>query len=173
LRKYDEAVEHYSRVPQQSDNFPDSLYEIAWCYVRKGELRKAKDATEVLLLVAENSVLAPEAKILQGTLLQKLQKYEDAIDTYNGVINEYAPVRDEIDALLTVNKDPVAYFDELLARNEKSLDVTKLLPPAALKWASTREDVADAVAITNALDESRKGLAESKRHRRPHSEVAR
>lgn len=160
--KYDEAIEHYSRVPQQSENFPDSLYEIAWCYVRKGELNKAKDATEVLLLVAENSVLAPEAKILQGTLLQKLQKYEDALETYNGVVNEYAPVRDEIDALLTVNKDPVAYFDELLARNEKSLDVTKLLPPAALKWASTREDVADAVAITNALDESRKGLAESK-----------
>jgi tetratricopeptide (TPR) repeat protein len=160
--KYDEAIEHYSRVPQQSDNFPDSLYEIAWCYVRKGELRKAKDATEVLLLVAENSVLAPEAKILQGTLLQKLQNYEEALDTYNGVINEYAPVRDEIDALLTVNKDPVAYFDELLARNEKTLDVTKLLPPTALKWASTREDVADAVAITTALDESRKGLAESK-----------
>lgn len=160
--KYDEAVDHYSRVQQQSDNFPDSLYEIAWCYVRKGELRKAKDATEVLLLVAENSVLAPEAKILQGTLLQKLQKYEDALDTYNGVINEYAPVRDEIDALLTVNKDPVTYFDELLARNEKSLDVTKLLPPTALKWASTREDVADAVAITDALDQSRKGLAESK-----------
>jgi tetratricopeptide (TPR) repeat protein/predicted nucleic acid-binding Zn-ribbon protein len=160
--RYDEAIDHYSRVQQQSDNFPDSLYEIAWCYVRKGELRKAKDATEVLLLVAENSVLAPEAKILQGTLLQKLQKYEDALDTYNGVINEYAPVRDEIDALLSVNKDPVAYFDELLARNEKSLDVTKLLPPTALKWASTREDVADAVAITDALDQSRKGLAESK-----------
>lgn len=160
--KYEEAVEHYSRVPQQSENFPDSLYEIAWCYVRKGELKKAKDATEVLLLVAENSVLAPEAKILQGTLLQKLQKYDEALETYNGVINEYAPVRDEIDAILTVNKDPVEYFDQLLARNEKSLDVTKLLPPAALKWASTRQDVAEAVAITSALDESRRGLAESK-----------
>jgi tetratricopeptide (TPR) repeat protein len=162
VAKYDEAVEHYSRVPQQSDNFPDSLYEIAWCYVRKGELRKAKDATEVLLLVAENSVLAPEAKILQGTLLQKLQNYDEAIETYNGVINEYAPVRDDIEALLTVNKDPVAYFDQLLARNEKTLDVTKLLPPTALKWASTRDDVADAVSITNALDESRKGLADSR-----------
>jgi tetratricopeptide (TPR) repeat protein len=160
--KYDEAIEHYSHVNQQSDNFPDSLYEIAWSYVRKGELRKANDATEVLLLVAENSVLAPEAKILQGTLQQKLQKYDDALETYNGVINEYAPVRDEIDALLSINKDPVTYFDELIARNEKTLDVTKLLPPAALKWASTREDVADAVSITNALDESRKSLAESK-----------
>ncbi|MCA3014944.1 MAG: tetratricopeptide repeat protein, partial [Myxococcaceae bacterium] len=162
IGKYDEAIEHYARVPQQSENFPDSLYEIAWCYVRKGELLKAKDATEVLLLVAENSVLAPEAKILQGTLLQKLQKYDEALATYTAVIDEYATVSDEIDALLAVNQDPVKYFDELLARNEKTLDVTKLLPPAALKWASTRDDVADAVAITNALDQSRQGLAESK-----------
>ncbi|MBL8914513.1 MAG: tetratricopeptide repeat protein, partial [Archangium sp.] len=160
--KYDEAIDRYARIPQQSDNFPDSLYEIAWSYVRKGELERAKNATEVLLLVAEDSVLAPEAKILQGTLLQKLQKYEDAIDTYNQVINAYAPVRDEIDALLTVNKDPVQYFDELLARNEKTLDVTKLLPPVALKWASTRQEVAEAVEITSALDASRKGIEESR-----------
>ncbi len=162
VARYDEAIEHYSRVAQQSDNFPDSLYEIAWCYVRKGELQKAKDATEVLLLVAEDSVLAPEARILQGTLLQKLQKYDEALDTYNTVINDYAPVRDELDALLAVNKDPVAYFDELLARNEKTLDVTRLLPATALKWASTRDDVAEAVGITTALDQSRSGLSESK-----------
>jgi tetratricopeptide (TPR) repeat protein len=162
VAKYDEAIDAYAKVPQQSENFPDSLYEIAWAFVRKGELVRAKNATEVLLLVAEDSVLAPEAKILQGTLLQKLQKYDEAIDTYNQVINAYAPVRDEIDALLTVNKDPVQYFDELLARNEKTLDVTKLLPPVALKWASTREEVADAVAITAALDEGRRGIAESR-----------
>ena len=103
------------QVPQQSDNFPDALYEVSWAYVRKGEYQKAKNATDILLLVAEDSVLAPEAKILQGTLLQKMQKYDDSVDTYNQVINTYAPVRDEIDALLTVNKDPVQYFDELLA----------------------------------------------------------
>jgi tetratricopeptide (TPR) repeat protein len=160
--KYDEAIDRYARIGQASESFPDSLYEIAWSYVRKGEMERAKNATEVLLLVAEDSVLAPEAKILQGTLLQKLQKYDDAIDTYNQVINAYAPVRDEIDALLSVNKDPVQYFDELLARNEKSLDVTKLLPPVALKWASTRQEVAEAVEITSALDASRRGIEESR-----------
>jgi len=160
--QYDEAIDHYARVPQQSDNFPDALYEVSWAYVRKGELEKAKNATEVLLLVAENSVLAPEAKILQGTLLQKLMHYDEAIDTYNQVINTYAPVRDEIDALLSVNQDPVKYFDELLARNEKTLDVTKLLPPVALKWASTRQDVADAMEITSALDLGRRGIDDSR-----------
>lgn len=159
---YDEAVDHYARIPQLSENFPDALYEVAWAYVRKGELERAKNATEVLLMVAENSVLAPEAKILQGTLLQKLSRYEEAIDTYNQVINTYAPVRDEIDALLSVSQDPVKYFDELLARNEKSLDVTKLLPPTALKWASTRREVADAMEITSALDLSRKGIEDSR-----------
>ncbi len=162
MGKFDEAIDAYAHVPQGSENFPDSLYEIAWAYVRKGELRKAKDATDILLLVAEDSVLAPEAKILQGTLLQKLQKYDESVDTYNEVINRYAPVRDEIEALLNANKDPVAYFDELLARNEKTLDVTKLLPTIALKWASTRRDVADAQDITNALDASRRGLVDSK-----------
>lgn len=160
--KYDDAIDRYARIPQQSENFPDSLYEIAWSYVRKGELERAKNATEVLLLVAEDSVLGPEAKILQGTLLQKLQKYDEAIDTYNQVINAYGPVHDEINALLTTHSDPVQYFDELLARNEKTLDVTKLLPPAALKWASTRQEVAEAVEITSALDASRKGIEESR-----------
>lgn len=161
-QKYDEAIDRYARIGQNSDSFPDALYEQAWAFVRKGEFQNAKDATEVLLLVAEDSVLAPEARILQGTLQQKLGKYDDAIETYDSVINQYAPVRDEIDALLTVNADPVQYFDELLARSEKSLDVTKLLPPVALKWATTRQEVSDAVEITSALDLSRKGIEESR-----------
>jgi tetratricopeptide (TPR) repeat protein len=162
MGKYDEAVDHYARIGQQSVNFPDSLYEIAWAYVRKGELVKANNATEVLLEVAADSVLAPEAQILQGTLLQKLQKYDEAIKTYDDVINEYAPTRDDIEARLNANADPVKYFEELLSRNDKTLDVTSLLPPKALKWASTRQDVADAQEITGALDASRKGIAESR-----------
>ena len=159
--KYDEAIDSYAKVPQSSDNFPDSLYEVAWTYVRKGELDKAKNATEVLLLVAADSVLAPEATILQGTLLQKLSKYDDAITTYNGVINQYLPIADNLEELIKV-ANPEQYFDQMLTRNDKSLDVTKLLPPEALKWASTRNDVAQAVEITGSLDASRKGLIESR-----------
>ena len=161
--KYDEAIDSYAKVSQSSDNFPDSLYEVAWTYIRKGEFEKAKNATDVLLLVAEDSVLKPEATILQGTLLQKLAQYDDAIGTYNQVINEYLPVADNLQELIKV-KNPEEYFDQMLTRNarEKSLDVTKLLPPQALKWASTRDDVAEAVEITSSLDASRRGVEESR-----------
>ncbi|MBK7863178.1 MAG: hypothetical protein IPJ65_32120 [Archangiaceae bacterium] len=111
--------------------------------------------------MAENSVLAPEAQILQGTLLLKLKKYDEATETYNVVINTYAPVRDEIDALLTVNKDPAKYFDDLIARNEKTLDVAQLLPPAALKWATTQREVSEAVGIINNLEAGKNGVLES------------
>lgn len=158
--RFDEAIDKYQEISSESDSFPDSLYELAWAYVRKGDFVRARSSTEILLLVAEDSVLAPEAKILQGTLLQKLQRYEEATETYNGVINTYAPVRDEIDALISANNDPVRYFDDLLARNDKNLDVTALLPPLALKWATTSKEVAEAVQILKGLDTGRRGVEE-------------
>jgi TolA-binding protein len=161
MGRFDEAIEQYQEIPRESDSFPDSLYEMAWSFIRKNDYQRAKNATDILLLVAENSVLAPEAQILQGTLLLKLKKYDEATETFNGVINTYAPVRDEIDALLTVNKDPAKYFDDLIARNEKTLDVTQLLPPAALKWATTQREVSEAVGIINALEAGKNGVAES------------
>lgn len=158
--RYDEALDRYQEVPRESDNFADSLYEIAWSQVKKGEYERAKNATDILLLVAPNSTLAPEAKILQGHLQLKLKKYDEADDVYDAVINEYSPVYDEINALLTV-EDPVTYFDKLLARNERNLDVASLLPAEALKWATTQREVTDAVRMINDLETGRRGVDES------------
>src|SRR6185436_21075984 len=76
--------------------------------------------------------------------------------------NTYAPVRDEIQALLDYQKDdPAAYFDNLIARNEKTLDIAQLLPAAALKWATTQREVSEAVGIINALEAGKSGVIES------------
>ena len=64
--------------------------------------------------------------------------------------------------MLTVQKDPVAYFDNLLARNEKNLDVNTLLPPVALKWATTQEEVGEALRVVGALEGGRQGVTESR-----------
>lgn len=156
--KFTEAIDRYQEVPRQSDAFPESIYEMAWAKVRAGDFEGAKNATDILLLVAPDSTLAPEAQILQGHLLLKLKRYGEAAETYNGVINSYAPVRDELDALLNVNKDPVAYFDNLLLRNERNLDVNALLPPVALKWANTQSEVGDALIVVKAMEDGRRGV---------------
>jgi TolA-binding protein len=158
--KFTEAIDRYQEVPRESDAFPESIYETAWAKVRAEDFEGAKNATDILLLVAPDSTLAPEAQILQGHLLLKLKRYGEATETYTGVINSYAPVRDELDALLNVNKDPVAYFDNLLLRNERNLDVNTLLPPVALKWANTQSEVGDALTVVKAMEDGRRGVSE-------------
>ncbi|WNG49610.1 tetratricopeptide repeat protein [Archangium minus] len=162
LGRYDEALDRYAEIPRESDSFVDSLYEMAWVHVKKGDFAKAKNATDILLLVGPDSTLAPDARLLQGHLQLKLRNYDEATSTYEGVIGTYKPVRDQVDGLLRENQDPIAYFDNLLARNERTLDITTLLPPMALKFASTQKEVADALRMQKDIDSSRQGVEESK-----------
>ncbi|MBI3182545.1 MAG: tetratricopeptide repeat protein [Myxococcales bacterium] len=158
--QYDAALDRYQEIPRESELFPDSLYEVAWTQVKKGEHERAKNATDILLLVAPDSTLAPEAQLLQGHLLLKLKRYDEASETYNSVINKFGPDHDEMDALLKV-QDPIKYFDDLLAKNDRNLDVTQLLPQTARKWATTQREVAEAYQLMNDLDLGRRGVEES------------
>lgn len=158
----DEALDRYQEIPRDSGSFVDSLYEIAWTYVKKEDFQRAKNAIDILLLVDPESSLAPDAQLLQGHLQLKLQQYEGATETYQGVISTYEPVRQKLDELLTRTQDPVAYFDNLLSRTERTLDLSSILPPIALRYAKTQEEVSGAVALITGLDSGRKGVTEAR-----------
>lgn len=167
MGKLTEAADRYQEIDYNSEYFVDALYEIAWTHVRRAkadglaEYEKANQACEKLLLAAPDSVLAPEARILQGHLLLKMGKYQQAIDSYTQVINTYLAVHDSIDGRLKAQADPVRYFQQLISESGKTFDITTLLPPIAVKWATTQREVADAVRMTGDIDASRKGVAES------------
>jgi len=158
----DEALDRYLDIPRDSESFVDSLYEIAWAYVKKGNFQRAKNAIDILLLVDPESSLAPDARLLQGHLLLKLQQYDEATQTYEGVISTYGPVRDKLDELLSRTQDPVAYFDNLLSRSERTLDLSTLLPPVALSYAKTQEEVSVAVGLISDLESGTKGVTEAR-----------
>ncbi len=163
LGQFDEAILSYREITPEprNPNYPDSLYETAWAHIRKKDYVRARNATELLKLVSEGTVLEPEADILAGTLQLKLQKYDEAYAEYERVADKYGAVWDEIDALLATEQDPVLFFDNLLAKNNRNLDVTALLPPVALKWATTRREVGDAVEIVGAIEAGRHGAEEA------------
>lgn len=159
--KVDEAIDSYQHIHQNSDYFVESLYEVAWVRVKKGDFQGAYYAADILVDVAEDAKLAPEGQILKGNLLAKLKRWQEATDQYEKVINTYLPVEDELKALLSANSDPVAYFDNLLARNERNRNVTELLPPVARKWATTQREVAEAVSMVNDLEVGRRNVQEA------------
>ena len=162
-QRFEEAIDAYSRLPRQSPYFYESLYEMAWAHVRRGDAESALRAAEILLVGASDSPLAPEALILMGGLYAQQRDYERSLETYNEIINTYGPVRDELDALLGLHEDPVAYFNDLIAREGERFSVNELLPPAAAKWASTQRDISQAFEIVNALQGGREDVRDGDR----------
>ncbi len=162
LGRIGEAIDSYQRVHRHSDYYYQSLYEVAWAFVRDGDLDNARRAAEILLTGAGGSALAPEIRLLLGQLHARAQRYDRAVAAYDDVIVEYAPVRDDLDALLDVEGDPIQYFSGVIAAAGGSFDVEEILPPAAARWASTQEDVergfsiaTDLAAGRNEIDEGR------------------
>jgi tetratricopeptide (TPR) repeat protein len=160
-KKFAESLDRYQLLPYTSPRFNEALYEVAWGYVRAGNHEQALQTAAMIVDLAPESQMAPEATILTGHLNLRLGHYAAASESFNKVINNYAPVRDEIDAILTMHDDPVRYFNELIGRQGKAFDVSTVLPPMAVKWASAQKDVGGALDLVMALDAARQDMADS------------
>jgi tetratricopeptide (TPR) repeat protein len=155
------ALGWYATMPWSSPRFGEAMYETALAHVRAKQWDEALRMTSFIPELSPDSPLAPEATVLRGHLLLRLGRYAEATEAYNVVINTYAPVRDEIDAILSVREDPVRYFDELIGRQGNAFDVASVLPPIAVKWATTNREVSVALGLVRATEGARADLREA------------
>jgi len=156
------AIGWYTAVPWESPRFGDAIHEMALAYVGAKQFERALEMTSFIPELAPESPLAPEATVLRGHLLLRLGRFAEATEAYNVVINTYAPVRDEIDAILSMQEDPVRYFNELIGRQGKTFDVANVLPPVAVKWATTNNEVAGALGLVKAIDGARRDVKDAR-----------
>jgi len=156
------AIGWYAAVPWESPRFGEAMHEMALAHVRAKQFERALELTSFIPELAPDSPLAPEATVLRGHLLLRLGRFSEATEAYNVVINTYAPVRDEIDAILSMQEDPVRYFNELIGRQGKAFDVASVLPPVAVKWATTNGEVAVALGLVKAIDGARRDVQDAR-----------
>lgn len=159
--RWAESLDRYMLVPRESPRFNEALHEVAWGFVRAKAYEQALRTASMIVDLAPESQLAPEATILTGHLNLRLGHYADASESFNKVINAYAPVRDEIDAILTMHEDPVRYFNELIGRQGKAFDVASVLPAMAVKWATAQRDVGGAMDLVAALEGGRRDVEDA------------
>ncbi len=159
--RFAESLDRYLVVPYGSPRFDETLFEVAWGYVRAGRHEQALRTAAMIMDLAPGSRLAPEAIILTGHLHLRLGHYAEAGDSFDEVIGTYAPVRDQIDAVVDLHQDPVRYFDDLIGRRRSAFETASRLPPMAVQWASGRQDVGEALELLAALDGARRDQDES------------
>lgn len=159
--RHREAAELYARIPVASPRHAEATFEAAYAWLRAGRSDLALRHVALLADLEADSPLGPRAALLRGHLLLQAGRYDEAIASYDRVIDRYAPVRDEMDAVLSLGEDPVRYFDELVGRGGE-LDAAALLPPVAVKWAARRGEVDEALALVAGLDGARRELDEAR-----------
>jgi tetratricopeptide (TPR) repeat protein len=160
-QQYTQAVESYNRIGRESPEFGTMLYELAWVYVRLGDVVRAQRALEVLAVAAPENQDVADAQLLRGDLMLRAGQYDKSKKVYETVRNNYEGMRARLDTFLGSTRDPGVYFDTLSNEQLELFESSSALPALIVKWAREGEDGETAFAIIDDVAMCRKLIKES------------
>ena len=161
LDQYQQASEAYSRIGRESPTFDTMLYELAWVYVRMGDPLRAERALEVLAVSDPGSPYIADGTLLRADLLLRAGAFEKALQLYEGIRNQYDPIRSKVEAFLGATHDPAVYYEKLSQQQLDALDQPDQLPPVAVRWARDAQDGALAFALIDDVNQCRSLIRQS------------
>ena len=158
---YTQAAEAYSKVGRDSPEFGTMLYELAWVYVRIGDVQRAERALEVLQIADPSSPQVGDATLLRADLLLRAGSFDKALQLYLGVREEYEPMRVKLETFLAQTQDPAVFYETLSQQQLDVLDQTDQLPPTTVRWAREAEDGPMAFAVIDDVNQCKTLLRQS------------
>ncbi|MGD0526717.1 MAG: tetratricopeptide repeat protein [Polyangiaceae bacterium] len=161
MEQYQQASEAYAKVNRDSPEFDTMLYELAWVYVRLGDVQRADRALEVLMVSDPNSSYIGDGTLLRADLLLRAGAFDRALQLYQGVLAQYDPMRARVESFLDSTKDVSVYYDKLAQQQLDLLDQNEQLPPLAVRWAREAEDGPQAFAVIDDVNECKALIRES------------
>ncbi|MBI3178470.1 MAG: tetratricopeptide repeat protein, partial [Deltaproteobacteria bacterium] len=117
---FDTALTTYQNIGRYSRHYEIALYEMAWAYVNQEKFDKALQTVEVLLLTVSDEAVDIEAHVLRGQLNVVIGDYEEALASYQTIVDRYAPIRNELSKFVKNPGDVQRYFTWLLERRTGS-----------------------------------------------------
>jgi tetratricopeptide (TPR) repeat protein len=156
-----QAQDEYAKIGQKSDQFNDMLYESAWVAIKGKDYTKARRQLDLLLLNAPDTPLAPEVKLLVGSLHIRQNEYGPATDTFTKTRDEYDPLHKLLTDEMQKQGDPPAYFRDLIQKNLTKFDIAVVLPQDSVRWVKDEPEVQRVSTLVGDEGDLRKSLDES------------
>jgi len=163
MEAYQQASEAYGKVGRESPEFDTMLYELAWVYVRVGDVQRAERALEVLSIADPTSTYIADGTLLRGDLLLRAGAFDKSLELYQAVRTQYDPIREKVEAFIDSTKDVSVYYDKLSQQALDALDVTEQLPAIAIRWAREAEDGPAAFAVIDDVNQCKTLITQSQR----------
>ena len=80
-----QAIAAYNNVDRTSPEFGTMLYELAWVYVKLGDVDRAQRALEVLAVADPKSQNIADGTLLRADLMLRAGKFDKSLKIYEGV----------------------------------------------------------------------------------------
>ncbi|MEM9691106.1 MAG: tetratricopeptide repeat protein [Myxococcota bacterium] len=160
-RQWTESVQAYNRIDRGSPEFGTMLYELAWVYVKLGDVVRARRALEVLAVVAPDSEDVADAALLRGDLLLRSGQFAKSKKVYLDARGTYEDVQQRLARFLASSSDPKVFFQTMRKDQMELFEAGPGLPPLVMKWARNGTDGQRAFAIVDDLVLCRRLVKES------------
>ena len=162
MEQYTQASEAYAKVGRESPEFDTMLYELAWVYVRLGDVQRAERALEVLSVADPSSPYVGEGTLLRADLLLRAGAFDKALTLYEGVRSQYEPMRSRVDSFIDQAQGNVAiFYDKLSQQQLDALEVSEQIPALAIRWAREAEDGPMAFAVIDDVNQCKTLIKQS------------
>jgi tetratricopeptide (TPR) repeat protein/DNA-binding transcriptional ArsR family regulator len=155
-----EAADAYNHIGRNSKQFPTALYELAWVYVRLGDVDRASRALEVLAVVDAGSEFRSDSTLLRADLMLRSGQFDKAVKLYDSVRAEYNPMKKQVEMFLASTNDASVYYDKL--SQEELTGTNASLPREVIKWAREEQDGESAFAVIDDIAMCRKLIRNSR-----------
>lgn len=159
--QFAQAVQAYNRIERTSPEFGTMLYELAWVYVRLGDVDRALRALEVLAIAEPASTNLADSSLLRADLMLRAGQFEKSLTVYRGVLSTFEPMRDKVEAFLGSTSDPSVYYDKLSEGQLDALEAREGLPTQVIAWAREAEDGPLAFSVLEDIKSSRELLKQT------------
>jgi tetratricopeptide (TPR) repeat protein len=161
MEQYEQASEAYAHVSRESPEFDTMLYELAWVYVRIGDVARAERALEVLQVADPGSPYVGDGTLLRADLLLRAGAFDKALQLYEGVRTQYDPMRMKVETFLGSTTDVGVYYEKLSQQQLDTLEQNEALPPLAVRWAREAEDGPAAFAVIDDVNQCKTLIKQS------------
>jgi tetratricopeptide (TPR) repeat protein len=145
------AVTHYQMISRNSTSYEVALYEMAWAHIESEQYDKALNTIDSLLLTVKDPQLDVEAHTLRGRLNIFLDDHDTAVDTFEKIINRFAPIRNELDKFTRDPKNIQRYFQWLIERRGESGDLNAPMTPRTARWVESTGEMRRMVELFEEL----------------------
>lgn len=161
LGKTERAVAAYQRISRRSVHYERALFETVMAFVKREQYERALQTIDILLLIAKDEKLSLDAHVQRGKLSSDMGDFDEAVKSYNKILNRFAPIRNELNRFAKRRGNIDRFFSWLLERTSDSGTMNAPLTERTVAYLETTPAMKRVVRVFSSMGADREELREA------------